>query len=194
MTPEQEKLLLERLREGRPEAFDYVLRRYQDKIYNFVYRILGDPQEAEDVAQDVFVSFYVTIHSFRGQCRLSTWLHRIALNQARNRLKYLGIRRAHRHEPRAEDTRPIGGSARPGYHAHIPRPDELAEGHELEQRIQEALDSLDPEQRSLIVCRDIQGMTYQEICEIFDLPLGTVKSKLHRARLALKERLAPYIE
>ncbi len=194
MTPEQERLLLQRLREGVPEAFDYVLRRYQDKIYNFVYRILGNPQEAQDVAQDVFVNFYVNIDSFRGHCSLTTWLYRIALNQARNRLKYLGVRRAHRHEPRPDDDRPLQESSRPGYHAHIPRPDEMAEALELERLVQRALAELDPEQRSLIVCRDIQGMTYQQICEIFDLPLGTVKSKLHRARLALKDKLAPYIE
>ncbi len=191
---QEEVELVERLKKGDEAAFAEVVRRHQDRIFSLVYRMVSNPQEAEDVAQDVFISFYTSIESFRGDCSLSTWLYRIAVNQSRNRLKYLKIRREHRdssfHERQQrgiEEKETLAGAS---FQAHVPRPDHLAAGRELERIVAGALDALPPDQRSLIVCRDIEGLSYQEMVEIFDLPLGTLKSRLHRARLALKDEVS----
>lgn len=191
---QEEAALVARLKKGDERAFAEVVRRYQDRIYSLVYRMVSNPQEAEDVAQDVFISFYTSIDGFRGDCSLSTWLYRIAVNHSRNRLKYLKIRREHRdqsyHEREQrgiEEKSTLAGSS---FQAHVPRPDQVAAGRELEGIVARVLDALPADQRSLIVCRDIEGLSYQEMVEIFDLPLGTLKSRLHRARLALKDEVS----
>ncbi|MCA9581809.1 MAG: sigma-70 family RNA polymerase sigma factor [Myxococcales bacterium] len=178
--------LLVRLRRREEAAFSEFVRQNQDQVFGIVFRYLRNRAEAEDVAQEVFVTVFKSIEGFRGESKISTWLFRIATNHAKNRLRYRG-RRAHgRHrefEAVAEYAVDDGGvlGERP------PRPDEAAAGYELEGTIGNALATLDPDHRKLIVLREIEGRTYEEMITMTGLAPGTLKSKLHRARHALME-------
>ena len=187
MTPKQEQKLIRRLKSRDEAAFRAVVRLYQDKVYNLVYRMLGDVQEAEDISQEVFITVFKNIDAFRGDSRFSTWLFRIAINHCKNRLKYLG-RRARGRTQTLDDT-PEGALGQAALGAQLPRPDSMAVGKELEKVVQRAIGMLDEEHRALIVLRDIEHMPYDEISTITGLNLGTVKSRLHRARVALKEQV-----
>jgi RNA polymerase sigma-70 factor (ECF subfamily) len=193
----QERRLLQRLHRGDDQAFATIVRLNQQRIFNLVFRMLGNRQEAEDVAQDVFVSAFQVIHTFRGESRLSTWLYRIAINHCKNRLKYLKRRSKHRGRPLDDltdhDMATSDSATGSQYHAHIPRPDDQVAGQQLEVAIQSQIAALDEEHRALVILRDIQGLSYQEISEVTGLNVGTVKSRLHRARLELKEALAPHM-
>lgn len=196
MDSEEEKTLVRRLKNGDERAFSVLVRCYQDKVYNLVCRMLADPIEAEDLAQDIFITLYTSIDGFREESRLSTWLYRITVNLCRNRIKYLSRRRKSR-APSLEERgdRGIPQETAPGtptLMSSVPRPDRLAEGRQMETIIQRELAGLDPEQRELLVLRDIEGMSYSEMEAVVGLPLGTIKSRLHRARLTLKERVSKY--
>jgi RNA polymerase sigma-70 factor (ECF subfamily) len=185
-----ERLLMARLKERDPSAFDEIVRRYGDKVFSLTYRMLGNRQEAEDVAQEVFITVFKTVDGFRGEAKFSTWLLRIAVNQSKNRIKYLARRPTDGGEI---DEAPNAGapSATPGpvAHAQIEGPDKLLEAVETERLMQAAIDALDEEHRELVILRDVEEMSYQEIGEITGLPEGTIKSRLHRARMAIKEYL-----
>ncbi len=193
----QERRLVRRLKRGDDQAFAAIVRLYQQRVFNLVFRMIGNREEAEDVAQDVFVTVFQSASGFRGDSKFSTWLYRVTVNHCKNRLKYLGRRGRHRGRPldeiaEHELARDTGG-AQPTYHAHIPRPDDLAVGRQLERMVQREIARLEEDHRVLIVLRDIQGLSYQEIQDVTGLNIGTIKSRLHRARLALKEALARHM-
>jgi RNA polymerase sigma-70 factor (ECF subfamily) len=186
LSAEEEAKLVERLKERDEAAFNQFVLLYQQRVYSLLARMLGNREEARDVAQDVFLAVFKNIDSFRGDAKLSTWLYRVAVNHCKNRIKMLDRRSARKHdvidevrEGAVSDGGVLGG--RPA------RPDEAAQGNELERAVRKALASLDEEHRSLIVLRDLEGLAYEEIVTITGLPDGTVKSRLHRARAALKE-------
>ena len=170
-----ETALITRLRERDEQAFNETVRLYGDKVFNLVLRMVGSRAEAEDIAQEVFVTVFKSIDSFRGESKFLTWLLRIAANHSKNRIKYLARRPTTAEAP--DSASPHGG------------PDALLEAAETETLMQEAIASLDEDHRLLVVLRDIEELSYEEICEITGLPDGTVKSRLHRARMALKERV-----
>ena len=150
--------------------------------------MLGDAAEAEDVAQDVFVKAFLAIESFRGEAMIGTWLYRIGINLCKNRLKYLG-RRQHGTKSALEDVPERAFSRQENQRTvgeQPPRPDQALEARRAEARVQRALAAVDPLFRELLILRDIQGLTYGEIMKITGLPEGTVKSRLHRARTALR--------
>src|SRR4051812_12016050 len=185
----RELLLIRRLQQRDERAFEEVVRLYQHKVYNLVYRMLGNREEAEDVAQEVFVTVFKSIDSFRGEAKFSTWLYRIAANHCKNRMKYLG-RRSYKStgelDEAAEREMHANGNIRP----HVDGPDAMLEGLQLERMVQDGIASLEEEHRELIVLRDVEDMSYEEIGSITGLADGTVKSRLHRARLALKDYMA----
>ncbi|HEY6475763.1 MAG TPA: sigma-70 family RNA polymerase sigma factor [Polyangia bacterium] len=185
-----ERLLIGRLKERDPSAFDEIVRRYGDKVFSLTYRMLGNRQEAEDVAQEVFITVFKTVDGFRGEAKFSTWLLRIAANQSKNRIKYLARRPTDGGEI-DEVPQPGAPGATPGpvAHAQIEGPDKLLEAVEMERLMQAAIAALDEEHRLLVILRDVEEMSYQEIGEITALPEGTIKSRLHRARMAIKEHL-----
>lgn len=190
MEPDREQRLLERLRNRDELAFNEVVGLYQARVYNLVYRMLGNREEARDVAQEVFITVFKAIHLFRGESKFSTWLYRIATNHCKNRLKYLGRRAVFPKTTLDElSERDQLESASMSTSGTIERPDRLIEGREVERLLQEALEELDEDHRLLIVLRDVQNLSYQEIAEITQLAEGTVKSRLHRARAALRELL-----
>jgi RNA polymerase sigma-70 factor (ECF subfamily) len=173
-----------RLQRGETEAFAALLERHQRSIFNLLYRMLGDYDDAAEVSQETFLSAYRSIKSFRGDASFSTWLFRIAVNHANTRRKSVAlsnqrIARMDFLEP------PEDGAADPA---------DALERKEMRERVQAALNGLDAEDAAIILLRDLQDVPYESVANILEVPIGTVKSRLHRARQALKARLAPYIK
>ena len=191
MIDPEESRLVRRLRARRAGAFEMLIARYQGQVLNLVYRMLGNREEAEDLAQEVFITVFKRIETFRGESSLSTWIYRIASNHCINRRKYLSRRRHYdsRSIHDIGDRSELGGGRLP-VSTRPARPDEMLEGLQMERAIQRAISGLDEDQRLVLVLRDIQSLSYDEIAEITGLAIGTVKSRLHRARMALKEKLA----
>ena len=189
-----ERRLVERLQRQDEAAFNELVIAYEQRVFALVQRMIGDRAEAiraeaEDVAQDVFVTVFKSIGSFRGESKLSTWLYRVTTNHCKNRIKYLGRRARPGKEAWEEGDHGVE-SATMQTAAVVPRPDLEAEGRETEVLVHRALAELPDDQRELVVLRDIEGLSYEDIQGITGLPEGTVKSKLHRARLALTKLLA----
>jgi RNA polymerase sigma-70 factor (ECF subfamily) len=185
-----ERLLIGRLKRRDEDAFSEIVRAHGDKVFNLVLRMVGSRAEAEDIAQEVFISVFKNVDSFRGESKFSTWLLRIAVNQTKNRLKYLS-RRAN--DPNgldeAQELSATAGMGAAPLHSHIDGPDVLIEATELQALLQRAIAALDEDQRLLVVLRDVEEQSYEEMVEITGLPEGTIKSRLHRARMALKDLL-----
>lgn len=188
LDPEAERALVERLRRRDEAAFNLFVRAYQQKVFTVVARMLGNRADAEDLAQEVFITVFRSIDSFRGDARLSTWLYRVAVNHCKNRIKYLD-RRARKTSREIGDTPEQAVADGGGVMTPIARPDDSAQGTELEKVVQRALALIDPDHRELIVLRELEGLSYEEIMAITGLPEGTVKSRLHRARAALKDAI-----
>jgi RNA polymerase sigma-70 factor, ECF subfamily len=194
MTALKERLLIRRLQQRDERAFQEVVRLYQHKVFNLVLRMLGSREEAEDVAQEVFVTVFKSIDGFRGESKFSTWLYRIAANHCKNRMKYLG-RRSYKATGELDEAaeRELASAQPSALTPHVDGPEKVLEGLQMERLVQAGIAQLDEEHRVLIVLRDVEDLSYQEITTITGLPEGTVKSRLHRARMALKEYLAKQV-
>ena len=190
MADGEEAKLVERLRRQDERAFNEIVRLYQGRVYHIARAMLHDDAEAEDVAQEVFVTVFKNISKFRGDSKLSTWIHRITTNHSLNRLKFLKRRgRGAKREFDELALRDAAESATMNNATHLPRPDHMIEGRQMEAMIQRALAELSEEQKTLVILRDIENMSYEEIRDITGLAAGTVKSRLHRARQALQRRV-----
>lgn len=175
---------VKRVQRGDIDSFEVLVRRYEKAIFNLAYRLLGNYDEAAEVAQDVFLSAFKSIHQFRGEANFSTWLYRIGLNHASTRRK--SLTNTQRRQLPLDGTEVIADSA--------VDPAKNVEDKEIQQRVQHALNSLDAEDARIILLRDLQDIPYEEVAAMLDIPIGTVKSRLHRARRALKTSLAPYFQ
>jgi RNA polymerase sigma-70 factor, ECF subfamily len=188
MVPEEleaERLLVARLRKSDRRAFQEFVTLHEGPIYRLAWRLVGTGADAEDLAQDVFLQFFRTIEAYRGEAQLKTWLYRITINLAKNRQQYWARRQRKDHTELDEthsDAQASGLTA-----GEVARPDQEALGHELEKIVLECLRQLDADSQHLLVLRDIEGLPYEEICAIADMALGTLKSRLHRARTELRE-------
>jgi RNA polymerase sigma-70 factor, ECF subfamily len=180
-----ERALLARLRQGDPEAFEALVREHQDRVYDFCVRMLGDREEAQDLVQDIFVSVHQNLRKFREDAKLSTWLLRISKNQCLNRLKYL----KRRGQGRTDEYVEVGEKVLSGALEAPPMPDAMLDAARERARVQRAISQLEPDARMLVALRDIEGLSYEEIVDITELPEGTVKSRLHRAREKLADIL-----
>lgn len=189
---ELERTLLRRLRDRDERAFRELLEGYRDRVYNITYRMLGNRAEAEDVAQEVFITVFKTIDSFREESKFSTWLYRVAVNHCKNRIKYLA-RRHDRDRDELDETSHQANGAISHTAPRTPQPDRALEGVQMEVILQKAIESLDDDHRIVVVLRDVEDLSIEEICEITGLPDGTVKSRLHRARLALRKKLQRHV-
>jgi RNA polymerase sigma-70 factor (ECF subfamily) len=175
--------LVARWRSGDTSAFEKLVHRHERRVFSLVYRMLGSREEAEDVAQEAFLALHRHGHRFRGEARFSTFVYRVAANAALNRRRTLGRRRAREEalvrRQDAGDDLPVA-----------PRdPEDAASGGELQERVQAALQGLAPDLRMAIVLYDIEGQSYADIARALRIPEGTVKSRIHRARTALRDRL-----
>ncbi|MEW6110962.1 MAG: sigma-70 family RNA polymerase sigma factor [Thermodesulfobacteriota bacterium] len=174
--------------QGNRDAFNILVEKYYRRIYNLAYRFVGDQEEANDLAQDIFTAAYQNLKRFRGESKFSTWLFQIATNRGKNRFKYLKRRGYFANKG------PIDGDEdREGLPRELPdtssNPEDLLAGKEIQRIVQEAIDDLEPDHKEIVILRDIEGFSYEEIARMLDLPEGTTKSRLHRARMVVKEKL-----
>ena len=179
------------LKKGDRRVFTRLVRLYEDRIFSLCFRILGSREEAIEVAQEVFVTVFRRVRAFRGASKLSTWLYRIATNHALNRAKYLARRRTGAHQS-IEDANSSGIGT--PLRSDLPRPDEVFAARELENYLRACLQELDRDQRAVLVLRDMEGLSYQEIAEITGLNMGTIKSRLHRGRIRMKMALEKWTQ
>ena len=182
--------LVDRVLGGDREAFASLLTRHQKKVFNFMYRMVGERGVAEDLTQEVFLKVYEALPGFRKAAKFSTWLYRIAHNHCLNALKGRGREIA----VSALTKEPANGNPVTALVDPSASPEERLEQRELQAVVQEKLAELTPEHRAVLVLRDIQGLSYDEIATALELEDGTVRSRLHRARMELKERLRGYLE
>ena len=183
MAEDAEAQLIARLQQGDEAAFALLVREHQGPVFRLLLRLLGNRAEAEDVAQEVFVAVFKAMETFRGDSRLSTWIYRIATNHAKNRIKYLTRRGHSQRSDYNERVHP--NQIATDTVSRIDRPDRLVEGYQAQSCLEEALQALDEDQRALVVLRDLEHLSYEDVQRITGLPIGTVKSRLHRARLSL---------
>jgi RNA polymerase sigma-70 factor (ECF subfamily) len=189
---ELERSLLRRLRDRDERAFRELIEGHRDRVYNITYRMLGNRAEAEDVAQEVFITVFKTIDQFREEAKFSTWLYRVTVNHCKNRIKYLA-RRHERDRDELDEMSPGANGATLGAPVRAAQPDRAVEGAQMEVLLQEAIANLDDDHRIVVVLRDVEDLSIEEICDITGLPDGTVKSRLHRARLALRKKLQRHV-
>lgn len=187
-----ESAILERARAGDAQAFGSLVERYQDRVFNAVYRMCGNADDAADLTQDAFVKAFRSLDGFRGESGFYTWLFRIAVNltlSARRRRKPVASL-----DDVSDDGRPraIGEEAdmRRNGEVERARPDRMAEAEEQKDAVWAALRALGEEHRAILVLREIEGFDYEQIADMLDIPPGTVRSRLHRARAALKAKLS----
>jgi RNA polymerase sigma-70 factor (ECF subfamily) len=185
---EIEAKLVARLVAHDERAFNELVRAYERRVFALVLRMLGNPAEAEDLAQEVFVQVFKAIGSFRGESKLSTWIYRIAINLCKNRSKYLRVRHTDESlELESVAERVPLGEARRANVGQVERPDEMMSGKQVEQIVKRAILELEPSFRECLVLRDVEELSYDEIEQITGLAAGTVKSRIHRARAMLRE-------
>ena len=183
----EEKALIERCKRGDLAAFNDLVRKYEKQVYNFAYRLTGNYDDANDVAQDAFLRVFNAIGSFRGDASFSTWLFRITTNV------FLDERKRAKAHPQAslDEYLELGESSVARQIVDpSPTPEVVLEESERAQILSKAISDLPEYQRAMVTLYHSQQKSYEEIAEIMDLPIGTVKSRLNRARLALKEKLS----
>ena len=181
--------LVEECQKGDPEAFDELVRRHKERVYNVVYRFLGHREDALDVCQEVFVRAYQSITAFRGGSQVYTWLHSIAANLAKNRIrdrKRKGRNMGTSLEALAEAA---PGVAQMAERTNEAGPESIAMTRELEEVLQRCLGELPEHYRLTFVLRTIDDLSYEEIASVMNCPVGTVRSRLNQARRILRDRL-----
>jgi RNA polymerase sigma-70 factor (ECF subfamily) len=178
-----------RVANGDGGAFGLLVERYQDRLYNTIFRLVGSAEDARDLLQDTFVKAYENLDGFRGGSSLYTWLFRIAVNTCLSHRRKKKPVHATASQESDDDTSPADNWADPA----APDPSDPVIATETEAIVQQALNSLEEEYRTVVVLRDVQQCDYREMAEILDLPPGTVKSRLHRARLMLRDKLKPLL-
>jgi RNA polymerase sigma-70 factor (ECF subfamily) len=186
MGNEQERRLIEASRGGDLKAFDQLVRRYERSVFNTAYRLSNSHDDASDIAQEAFVRAWNNLKSFRGDSAFSTWLYRIVTNVFLDDRKR---KRARPHISLDQELELDESSVTRQYEDPSPGPEAIMEGEERKEILAKAIASLPEAQRSMVVMYHTQGLAYEEIAEITQLPMGTVKSRLNRARLALRDRL-----
>lgn len=191
--PDADHEAVSRCQMGDVDAFEEIVMKYQKRMFNISYRMLGDYNEAAEAVQDAFVSVFRNIKGFRGESGLFTWISAIVVNMSRNRLRQMR-KRAFREELSVDD--PVDTDC--GQIIKEPVSDDLSvldklEKREMQQKVEGCINGLDSEFREVIVLRDIQGFSYEEISDMLNIAVGTVKSRLHRARIAVKNCLRKFI-
>lgn len=185
--------LIERCQANDAAAFNEIVSRYKNRVFNYVCRMIGPGIDAEDLTQETFVRAYVNIKSFQSRASLNTWLYRIATNICIDHTRKTRRVKAFTTSLQREDDEDVADVAR-----DIPDgrfdPQSLLLNKELGSRLDQALRSLPEKLRTVVLLHDIEGLPYEEIAHIAECPLGTVKSRLYNARAALRDKLQPYLE
>jgi len=189
----EEALFVARLQANEDAAYDELVRTYSASIFHVAYRMLGDSAEASDVVQEIFLKVFRNISGFKGEAALKTWIFKIAFSEILNRLRWW--KRRHRFATMSLDDQPNGNGTGVGQSvpSPSPTPEQCLQSKEQETAIQEALGRISKDHRSIIVLRDIEGFSYNEIADVLGVSIGTVKSRLARARSDLKKSLMRYL-
>ena len=182
--------LVERVQRGDKNAFNLLVRKYQHKVVNLVARYVNNPGDVPDVAQEAFIKAYRALPTFRGESAFYTWLYRIAVNTAKNYLTSQG-RRPPSSDVEADEAEYYGGGEAL---QEIATPENLALTDEIKRTVFAAIEALPEDLRTAITLREMEGLSYEEIAEIMDCPVGTVRSRIFRAREAIDKKLQPLIE
>ena len=188
-SPKIQKEVIENCKAGDEKAFSEIVLQRQKKVFNIAYRMLGNSEEARDLAQEVFISVFESIKDLREEIKFDAWLTQITLNHCRNRWKYLKRRQYFSSDSLDDPVETEDGSMPRAIPDPSDGPEILFEKKMIQQWIQKGLLQLKEDQRELLVLRDLQGYSYEEMGEALGLAEGTIKSKLHRARMDLKEVL-----
>ncbi len=184
LSQEPDHVIVERIREGEEEVFDILIARYKDSLFKFIYYNLPQREEAEDIAQESFLKAFLALPRLRNPRRFKTWLFSIALNLVRD----------HKREFKRKPSLPLEdlpGNLEP---TALDDPSDDVENEDLLKRVREGIERLPSKLREVLILYDMQGFSYEEIASIVHCPLGTVKSRLFKARQMLREMLSPYIE
>ncbi len=188
---ETDQLLVERVQRGDKEAFGLLVSKYQRKLHRLLSRLIRDPAEVEDVAQETFIKAYRALASFRGDSAFYTWLYRIGVNTAKNYLVSQG-----RRAPTSTgfDSSEAETFEEADLLRDINTPERLLMTKQIGETVEEAMAALPEELRTAIMLRELEGLSYEEIANIMDCPIGTVRSRIFRAREAISERLRPLLD
>lgn len=189
MTKSADQLLVERVQQGDRTAFDMLVQKYQHKIVKLVSRYVYEPAEAQDIAQETFIKAYRALPKFRGESAFYTWLYRIAINTAKNHLVAEG-RRPVDQQVDLQDPEQYDMNARL---KNVDTPESMLLTDEIQATVEGAIQELPEELRTAIVLRELEGMSYEEIAAAMDCPVGTVRSRIFRAREAIANRLQPLL-
>ena len=185
-----DQLLVERVQKGDKAAFDILVRKYQGRIVNLITRYVNDPTEALDIAQEAFIKAYRALPRFRGDSAFYTWMYRIAINTAKN-FRVSQMRRPPGDDIQVEDAELYDGES---FLKEYATPERVSLTHEIETTVNAAIDALPEDLRTAITLREIEGMSYEEIAEAMECPIGTVRSRIFRAREAIDEKLRPLLD
>lgn len=189
-----EERLISQCQQGNLQAFDQLIRRYQDAVYNLAYRLLGNEDDAQDLAQEVFLTCFRKITTYRGESRFSTWLYRIVVNHVKNIWKYRERRAVKRHESLDVPVREEADE-RPCQVADCnPNPRDHAAAREELSILKERLYGLSMEHRQVLLLRYVEGLSYEEIAEVLNCTLGTIKSRISRARGELRKAMGDILD
>lgn len=185
-----DQLLVERAQRGDKHAFELLVAKYQRKLLRLISRIVRDPAEVEDVAQEAFIKAYRALPQFRGESAFYTWLYRIGVNTAKNFLVAQGRRAPTSTEKDAEEAETFEDA---GKLRDIDTPESILMSRQVAVTVNAAMDKLPEELRTAITLREVEGMSYDEIAELMDCPIGTVRSRIFRAREAIASDLRPLL-
>ena len=183
---EIDRQLVLRAQLGEKVAFDTLVTKYQRRLFRVAIRMVGDTAEAEDVVQETFIKAYRALSQFRGDSAFFTWLYRIAVNAARNSLESKGRRLPELHANKSDDDETFDAGL---YLNDIDTPESLLLSKQIAQTVNQAMDALPEDWRMALSLREIDGLSYEEIAELLGCSQGTVRSRLHRARKAMKDWL-----
>jgi len=183
---QNEQLLLEKAKKGDVAAFEELTEVYQKKIFNLAYRMTGNYDDASDMAQEALIRIFKSIGNFKEQSSFSTWIYRITTNVCLDELRRKKNKKVFSLD---EEIHADDGEIQRQIMSDDPQPDEVVEKEELKRIVNNAINNLQDDQKLVITLRDIQGLSYEEISNVLECPVGTVKSRINRARQALKNIL-----
>jgi RNA polymerase sigma-70 factor (ECF subfamily) len=192
----EEAAIVADLKAGSEAAYAWLIGEFQRPVYGLVYRTVSDPADAADTTQDVFLKVFRGIKNFHGESSLKTWIYRIALHEAANRKRWWFRHKAHETSIEPAQSEGFAGGDEAMQNALTDRNDspfDRVAHREVQQRVDAELRRVPEPYRTTLILRDLEEMSYEEIAEVLQISLGTVKSRLTRGRHALKERLAPYV-
>ncbi|WMS88592.1 RNA polymerase sigma factor RpoE [Pleionea litopenaei] len=178
MSAGHDQALVERVQQGDKHAFDLLVKKYQHKVFSLISRLIRDPADIADVAQEAFIKAYRALPNFRGESAFYTWMYRIAINTAKNHLVASGRRPPDSDIDASDAEQYANGDAL----RDLGSPERLALRDELKQRVFESIEGLPEELRAAITLREMEGMSYEEIADVLECPVGTVRSRIFRAR------------